>query len=562
MNKNSFEIRQKAEDLLREATGIWRQSDRSDYLEGLENDPVFKLLMMAVAYQAGETEDEIERLKSDVLDEFSRVLLPYMAGHAVPACVAVSVGMEGSVDYVTLNSDSVFGIAGTNYQFLPLLKSKAFNAAVRSVTRMDGRRWKVEMEFAAGLEDLEGFSFVVRGSDFSDLKVYAGGVRLPLNKPWETVNLPYSDAFSLDTMLFNRSEAYDASISVSDLFNSQDLSLFSIASHSPQDYGYVDRNTVELEFEFEGITADYPFSREQLVLNPVILVNAAMKNAQLSASSPFARIGGEDCQFLHLVRPSADLAYQNSILQVRKVAADRFNRSSLVKLLSSLTAKFSSDFYAFQDINSRNGDKLMRTLNSLVSRLKSAAEQDGAARSSGTYLILRQGPVGNKGDINLSVSYLTTDGAAVNAVLREEYRFTAPLGIDSGSIATLAAPVEGRDELSPTDCSELVSFYIATNNRIVTPADIRLFCTSELMVRYGINQSMLKSVRVRREQDFSRDCGYQIIVSIQLKDNSFVRRCLGGNPAVVASRMEKMMRSRSAGIYPVKVALELMNDNK
>lgn len=560
MNKNPFETRQRADDLIREAMSIWRQSDQSDYLEGLEDDPVFQLLMMAAAYQANEIDGEIERLKGDVIDEYTKAVLPYTAGHATPASLVVSVGAVGNVDSVKLNSDTPFVMQGQNFNFLPLLKSTVFNAKVSSVVRMDGRRWKVGMEFASNVEDLRGLAFIVKDSSFSNLKVWYDGKQLPVSRPWEPYNLPYSDAFSMDTMLFNRTEVFDGTVAVTDLFDAHGLRMFIIDEHNPEHYGYVEKSKLEFEFEFEGISVDYPFNKEQLVLNPVFLVNATMGSAQLSSDAPFKRIGGEACQFMHLVRPSSDLVYNNSKLQVRKVAADRFNRSSLVRLLTSLSAKFSSDFYAFQDIHAKNGDKVIQAVNSLLKKMTEAASADGEGRSSGTYLILRQGPVGHKNDISLEVNYLTTDGAAVNEVLRSECKFNAPLGINSDTITMLAVPEEGHDEIDPTDFPEMASYYIATNNRIVTPADMRLFCTSELTVRYGINQSMIKSLKVRREQDFSKDCGYLLIVTIVLKANSFVRRSLGGNLEAAASKMEKKMTSRSSGIYPIKVEIILSDE--
>lgn len=557
MKKTTFETRQRAEDLLKEAMDIWRQSDQSDYLEGLENDPVFNLLMVAMAYQANEIDAEIERLKGDVIDEYTQSVLPYLAGHAVPANILVSMSLTDNINEVELNSGSIFTIRGTDFKFIPLLKTRAFNVSVQSVVRLDGRRWKVALKFLDGIEDLEGFSFVVKDSGFSNLKIYCGGRQLPISKPWEPANLPFSDAFSLDTMLFNRSQAYDNSIGVMDMFNSHNICFFSVEEHNPQEYGYVEKSLIELEFEFEGIQVSYPMNKENLVLNPAILVNASIQETSLSSSAPFSRIGGESCQFLQLMRPQSDLVLHNSVVQVRKVAADRFNRSSLIRLLTSLSAKFSSDFYAFQDIHTRNGDQTIQAVNALVDKMLDAATRDGEQRASGTYLILRQGPVGHKTEINIDVQYLITDGSVVNASLEGDVSFLPPLGIEPGSLRLLAPPIPGRNEFNVADFPEVASYYLTTNNRIVTPADIRLFCVSELSVRYGLSQNVIRSIRVHRNQTDARDCGYQINVAITLKDNNFVRRSLGENPDLVASRIEKGLFVRSAGIYPIRLKIIL-----
>ena len=561
MNKTSFETRQKAEDLSRTVTEIWRQSDQSDYLEGLEDDPVFRLLMMALACQAGELDAEIERFKSDVIEEFTKAVLPYRAGHAVPAVVPVSAFPADNVGQVALNSDTPFILEQTGSTFLPLLKTTVFNAGVTAVKRIDGRRWNVTLEFSSEIGNLSGFCFALKDSAFSDLKISVEGENLPLSKPWEQANQAYSDVFSLDTMLYNRSQAYDNSVAVMDLFNTQDLKIFVIEEHEPHKYGYGERSSLNLEFEFEGIKSDYVLDKQRIVLNPVLLVNARQNTVHISTLSPVVRIGGEGCQFLQMVRPSVDQIYHNCLVQVRKVAADRFNRSSLIKLLSSLLAKFSSDFYAFQDIHSEDGRSVMQTLNSLLEKMLREASGD-APRSSGTYLLLKQGPVGRKSNVDLDVSYITTEGAALNSLLGEGSRFGAPAGISAQKTVVIAPPSAGRDEIEVVDYPEMATYYLATGGRIVTPADIRLFCTTELGVRYGISRTMLERINVRRSVPSERGCGYLINVSIILKDNSFVRRSLGGDGFDVAKRMEKMLFSRSAGVYPVRVEISFAENKQ
>ena len=77
MKQTLFATRQRAEELLREVVSIWRQSNQSEQLEGMENDPVFSLLINALAYKANEIENEIERLQEEVLESFTQMLVPY-----------------------------------------------------------------------------------------------------------------------------------------------------------------------------------------------------------------------------------------------------------------------------------------------------------------------------------------------------------------------------------------------------------------------------------------------------------------------------------------------------
>ena len=76
MKQTIFETRQRAEELLREAINIWRQSDDDDKLEGLENDPVLKLMITALAYQTNESISDLEMMKTDVI--YSEILMKQM----------------------------------------------------------------------------------------------------------------------------------------------------------------------------------------------------------------------------------------------------------------------------------------------------------------------------------------------------------------------------------------------------------------------------------------------------------------------------------------------------
>ena len=90
MKQTIFETKQRAEELLHEAINIWRHSDDNDKLEGLENDPIMKLMITALAYQANENISDLEVMKAEVLEEYAQLLTPYEVGHAVPATAVVS----------------------------------------------------------------------------------------------------------------------------------------------------------------------------------------------------------------------------------------------------------------------------------------------------------------------------------------------------------------------------------------------------------------------------------------------------------------------------------------
>ena len=600
MKQTIFETKQRAEELLREAINIWRQSDDNERLEGLESDPVMKLLITALAYQANESASDLEALKTEVLEEFAQLLTPYETGHATPATAVVETALQDSVTELEMTDQSVFTLNGTNFSFMPLLRTRLLNAKVNSIIRMDGRRFKVTIRFNSPVKDLSGFAFAVDSLDFQDLTVRQGDRMLPLIRPWDYSELPLQNCFGLDTILYNRSQTYEASATCLDLFARQNVRLFVIGRQGDRESeelrvkseelrvkseelrvkseelrvkseelrGMLPTETdgVDLIFEFTGISDRFVFDKQHFSLNPIVLVNAQMHQTTLSGVTPIVRVAGYDkdedhvnLQFLHAVRPSEEQLYGNSLVEVRRVAADRFNQGRLVRLLNSLIARYHSDFYAFQGLQGFSGDKTMQALQETLMRLMEITKKDQLRQVPGVYLLLRNRRLIESGKGSLDVSYLTTAGAGVNGSLHADSTFTVPGGLSGAQTRQIANPVMGRDETTEEAAlASLSRYYIATNDRIVTPADIKLFCYNELLTRYGIVRDMVKSLTVNRRQQMDRHgCGYEIVVEIVLADNPFVRRSFAEKASRVEILMQKMIEVRSTNIYPVVVTLRI-----
>lgn len=566
MKQTIFETKQRAEELLREAFNIWRQSDDNDKLEGLENDPVLKLMITALAYQANESTSDLEAMKTEVMEDFAQLLTPYEVGHAVPATTVVETVLQDSVAEVELNAQSTFMLNGTNFAFMPLLKTRLLNAKVSSIVRMDGRRFKCTVHFNSPVKDLSGFAFAVDSLDFQDLSVSIKDQQLPLIRPWDYSELPLQDCFGLDTILYNRSQTYEASATCLDLFARQNIRMFIIHDYAPARFLSSETDAVDLIFEFSGISERFVFDKQHLFLNPVVLVNAQQHLATLSAQTPIVRVAGYDknedhvnLQFLHAVRPSEEQLYGNSLIEVRKVAADRFNQGRLVRLLNALIARYHSDFYAFQGLQGFSGDKTMQALQEMLTKLMDIAKKDQLRQVPGVYLLLRNLRLIESGKGSLDVNYLTTAGAVVNASLNADSTFSVPGGLSAAQTRQISNPVMGRDETTEEAAlASLSRYYIATNDRIVTPADIKLFCYNELLTRYGIVRDMVRNLTVNRRQQMERrGCGYEIVVEIVLTDNSFVRRSFAEKASRVEILMQKMIEVRSTNIYPVIVTLNI-----
>ena len=119
---------------------------------------------------------------------------------------------------------------------------------------------------------------------------------------------------------------------------------------------------------------------------------------------------------------------------------------------------------------------------------------------------------------------------------------------------------EVRDELEEASLSR---YYMITNDRLVTPADLKLFCYTELMTRYGITRQMVKSITVsHRQQQDGWEVGYGILVEILLNENSFIRRGFEEKIPMAETLMQAMMSVRSANIYPIQVTITIEKSEK
>ena len=571
MKQTIFENKQRAEELLKEAIRIWRSSDHPDQLEGIEQDPVISLLLTALAYQSNELENELDHMKTEVLDEFSQMLTPYEVGHAIPATALIQASLQSGLTTMELTEEHAFTLADTEVKFMPLLKTCVYNASIRSVVRMDGRRWKVSLKFENPISNLSGFSFVVKNHSFKNLKISVKGHILPIVSPWDFSELPLMPCFDIDTVLYNGTKTYNAAVSCLDLFARQNIRMYCVKN----DKGLaIETETVDLVFEFSGIKDDFVFDKNNLILNSIILVNAEVRTADLSSSNPIVRVAGYQSlgteigttsqQFMHMLRPATDQIFRQFPVEVRRMSADRFNQGRLVVLLNALISRYYTDFYAFQSLREEANDKIIYSLIETLTRMRDAARANAEERIPGVYLMLNPRAADFRNDISLSLTYVTTLGSAINGQLSDSSIFLPPAGFNNTSVKLIGTPMFGSDEVrDELEEASLSRYYMITNDRLVTPADLKLFCYTELMTRYGITRQMVKSITVsHRQQQDGWEVGYGILVEILLNENSFIRRGFEEKIPMAETLMQAMMSVRSTNIYPIQVTITIEKSEK
>ena len=525
MRQNIFNTHQRAEEIIKEAVAIWQRGFNSEQLEGIEQDPVFSLFMTALAYQANEIDNEIEQLQEEILDELTRLLIPYEKTHPLPATALVEARLDDRIPELTLDQRCGFILPDTDYTFIPILKTRAINAEIQSVVRIDNRRWKVGLKLKGAVKQLSGMTFLVGNPHFHDLKLYANGVMLPLIKPWDYTDLPLNECFSLNNMIYNKSLTYQASNTWFDLFAQQNARLFYIDSYKGSDIPF---DKQELIFEFIGIDDQFTFDKEQLSLNATILANVTQHSVTLSSNSPITRLSGENNrqQFLHLIAPNDNQLYHETPIEIRRVATDRFNAERLTRLASTLVSRFSSDYYAFQKIETLREGKFMEQFYTLLKKISDGLSKSSSELTSSVYLLLRNDREFHPKEVSLQVNYLTTDGSSVNSNLNAKSNFSPLANTYIQSVRQLANPMPGYDEIQGENAqNNLARYYMITNDRIVTPADVKILCYNELERRFGITSEMITNIKVKQIQKAEHHhYGFETRIYISLTDNAYIKR--------------------------------------
>ena len=412
-------------------------------------------------------------------------------------------------------------------------------------------------------------TFAIMDTRFQNVSVSVNGHLLEMVKPWHYADMPLQHCFSIGSLLYNKAQMYNASLVGFDLFARQNVALFYFKK-SKNGYDFPNgTSTVDLIFDFKGISDNFVFDKHHLVLNPVILVNAKVTTTTLSSASPIVRITGytpgnpDESQLMHLIPPAEEQLFGKTPIEIRRVSSDRFNQASLMRLINSLTTKFHSDYYAFLEMRSAGLSEVIRNMQEGLLKMSRAIRQEQIHSTPGVYLIIQRDILASQKNISLDIDIVTTPGAAVNSKLTPESRFIVPSGLNASAMRMIADPVPGFDEINDSQSLQsYVRYQQITNDRIVTPADIKILCYTELTNRYSIVPDMVRDMTVSHRQQLDKsDCGYAFWVNIRLQDNPFVRRSFSDKILEAESFLEKRIKVRSSCIYPIYVNIQMDTDN-
>ena len=132
-----------------------------------------------------------------------------------------------------------------------------------------------------------------------------------------------------------------------------------------------------------------------------------------------------------------------------------------------------------------------------------------------------------------------------------------PTGLSLAGTKRTGGYVPGHDEVQGADAQHSLSrYFMVTGNRLVTPADLKIFCYNEMLVRYNIASSQIRNISVRNSVSADQGGGgFETEVVITLADDIFVQRSFADKIPQAEMVLQKMMEVRSASMYPIQMKI-------
>lgn len=575
MTQEEYDIQIQVDDLMHKVLESWKREGKWDGSNpnspfyGFEKDPLLRILLTAFVYQTNGLKTDIRNFEKEVIGDFQSALLPYQLTQAVPAFTMIKTAKNANdKSEMYCNESSVFLVKKESlrvkevFPFLPLFKTKILGATVNGVTKIASDKWNVNIDISDTESDLSSFGFLVNRMKYSDLNVYWNNEKLPLIRPWEFDRFPKTLWFTDANIAYNKSMLYGGATIWHDLWSEVSVNYYMIA---PTFHRPINSDMINFVFEFSGMSKPFNFEAENLVFNCFPALNVIKKDFSLSNAEPIVKLAIEpdyDEDEKEMVRMVAsDLAennhsdfFMNLVMNpnsslddldkfsIRRFGCERFNINELLRLADLLSARYASDFYAFQKIHKMQNTDKVRRLNVVLKDIIDVITSNGVPHS-GIYAIMNHGKTGE--EHNIQLSGLFTDGAYSNDI-DVFSEVVPPKCFDKKETRLLFKTMGGKDEVIDKDEKNMLSkYYARTNDRIVTRADLKAFCFRYFM-QNGIADALLDvSSVIERENGLATQR-----VSLQLK-NDFIRN--REDIAMLIDRLKRLIEVHSVNVIPISV---------
>ncbi len=575
MTQEEYDIQVQVDNLMQKVLDSWKREGKWDGnntnspFYGFEKDPLLRILLTAFVYQTNGLRLGIQNFEKNIVGDFQSLLLPYQLTQAVPAFTMIkTVKNANEKGDVLCDETSTFLVKKESlrvkeyFPFHPLFKSKILGIKVNGVTKIACDKWNVNIDVSDTESNFSCFGFIVSGLKYSDVNVYWNNEKLPLIRPWEFDRFPKTPWFSEANVAYNKSMIFGGDIQWHDLWSELSINYYMVA---PTFRRPIDSDMINFVFEFSGMSKPFSFETENLVFNCFPALNVTKKDFSLSKAEPITKLavepGFEEDEnetvrsiavapmennhqdfFMNLIKNENCPLENYDKFSIKRYGCERFNINELIRLADQLSARYESDFYAFQKIHKMQNTDKVRRLSIVLKDVIESITNNKVPRT-GVYAVLKNGKTEN--DIKIQFSALFTDGAYSNDI-DVFSEVMPPKTFDKKETRLLFKTFGGRNEIIDKDEKNMLAkYYARTNDRIVTRADLKAFCF-RYFIQNGFGNALLDVTSViERNEGLATQH-----VTLQLK-NDFVRD--REDIPVLIDRLKKLIQVRSVNVIPVVV---------
>ena len=230
---------------------------------------------------------------------------------------------------------------------------------------------------------------------------------------------------------------------------------------------------------------------------------------------------GEDASFFSMesVKSSDGLPYISSTISdlnqlnngryvIRKGGVQRFDQRSAREYLSYMIDLLRDESAAFSVYGQEMLSSNLKELSQLLALVEQKIQRGNSDDHSPDYLILRS----FKNQDNVHVEYWSTVGDFANNIrIGSSLNLYSGSDIDSSEITLISDTISGRDELTASEMLTDFKKSLGSRERIVTIADIRNVCFSEL-------GALIRDVKVSKQFviDSNSKTGFKRVINIEL----------------------------------------------
>ncbi len=561
-------------------------------------DPVAKLMVSTLVFEAQKIKDAIERLPESVVDRLCTFFIPQDKIDPMPALAIVQPKMKSigpgtpqsistnitlnfkfnnklQLPYTTIFANLVLPYAKLHLVTPTMLKTGDLITPLSPSHK--GQVW-IGLETEAEVECLKDFSLLIRGTNgVLPRRVFVGNNTQELSSTnaarmeavtmlppfdaqqaghafngiishWKNVLNQLPDA----TLLYITDELTDR-----DFFRRMPYPRVFQQSMESADLDRFADNTLWIMLDF-GPEYEVPNSIE-IIPNAMPVVNVALNSVTLTSSAPIAKLNKDDeTYFLKVVDTSCASKKQgfnqlSEQVTIRDFDTNSYNSQTLYTDVRNLYNRFIDDYHAFVEYNELKDGELVKTLRESLNRIARSVENTTPRTrfDSGVFAMRHVNLTGQAS--TLKVSYLTTHGARGNAPIMGELMENKKCPSLEKDLKVVVGASGGADKANADQRYEMMRYYMMTGDRLFTRMDIDAFLRLQLLKEFNLAEMKRINYDISVQgAEGDKRLVRGLYIDIAFKDEKNYQKAIHSN---LAERLRQLIEQRSCLSMPVRVKL-------